>query len=199
MRTMNYSRTKFSAANVYLACHDEYRQGVRVDVARLTRSRHHEVHQSGKDADVVLDEDASDIEDMYIAKGTAYAADEVVQQANKSKVVIPIPLREQVALPSADLLNVLHYYASHKLAPPLHRSCDETALLTLGILVELWVDDLVGEDDFNLFLEEDNEELGILQAPSLTHESNDQSDGDGDGDSDESSNESSESNLDNYD
>lgn len=166
---MNVTSGDYLGANIYQACNNEFRKSVHINRAKLSQSSHHEVTQSktGK-LDIILDRDANDIDNMFLSKGTAIPPDEILLYVNKTRLKIPIKHREEFPshnqLPSSDLLNVLHYYTSDKVSQSkinmiMERSCDETALLAFGVMVELWIDDAVSDNVMRLFLEKEEQEI----------------------------------------
>lgn len=89
------------------------------------------------------------------------SADEVLAERLDFKVPIPLKSREELSmiahqdnlqnrydgdlLPDIDL-KVLHYYASQVILqrfPALENRLDETALLTMGLLVEQWIEEFL--------------------------------------------------------
>lgn len=66
---------------------------------------------------------------------------------------VPIRLRDyEFELPDSELLNILHYYISHKF--PNHEGIfDETALLALGMIMEYWIDEIIGDNGHGLYIE----------------------------------------------
>lgn len=166
---MNVTSGDYLGANIYQACNNEFRKSVHINRAKLSQSSHHEVTQSktGK-LDIILDRDANDIDNMFLSKGTAIPPDEILLYVNKTRLKIPIKHREEFPshnqLPSSDLLNVLHYYTSDKVSQSkinmiMERSCDETALLAFGVMVELWIDEAINDNVMRLFLEKEEQEI----------------------------------------
>ncbi|CEP63083.1 Rrn10p LALA0_S07e02014g [Lachancea lanzarotensis] len=100
--------------------------------------------------------------------GRKVSADEILSQKVNNMVPIPFKSREDLELAamadrqegvfSGDLmpqidLKVLHYYATQLIVqryPHLINSFDETALITLGLLVEKWVTDYLKQTDQGL-------------------------------------------------
>ncbi|ODV95014.1 hypothetical protein PACTADRAFT_50844 [Pachysolen tannophilus NRRL Y-2460] len=74
------------------------------------------------------------------------------------------PLKKQL-LPSFESLNTLHYYFVHRINNDLklseknlhkiEKSFDETALLALGILIEEWIQELVEEEGYKIYMEQE--------------------------------------------
>ncbi|SCU83560.1 LAME_0C05622g1_1 [Lachancea meyersii CBS 8951] len=96
--------------------------------------------------------------------GRKVSADEILSQKINNLVPIPFKSREDLELAavadkeagvfSGDLipqidLKVLHYYATQLIVqkyPHLINCFDETALITLGLLVEKWVNDYLKQE-----------------------------------------------------
>ncbi|SCU99883.1 LANO_0F04170g1_1 [Lachancea nothofagi CBS 11611] len=107
-------------------------------------------------------EACSDLVEQY---GRKVSADEILSQKINNIVPIPFKSREDLELAaiadkregvySGDLipqidLKVLHYYATQLIVqkyPHLINCFDETALITLGLLVEKWVDDYLQQQE----------------------------------------------------
>lgn len=162
---MNATKGDSITATIYQACNDEFRKGVVIDQSRLKNSSH-SVSIKDNQLDLVIDKDASDVDEIFKNHGTAIPPDEILQSLNSTEVKIPIKHREEfpsdINLPDPELLNVLHYYTSKKIAKSdsykkVERSLDETSLLAFGMMVESWVDDLIDESTAQMFLEHDME------------------------------------------
>lgn len=100
----------------------------------------------------VLKENVRHLDNGKSSQGHVITADEVIGKIHKVKVPIK-PLEEfENKLPDSGLLELIHYYFSSKYSHlPLAaqrkvlRSMDETALISLGLLVEDWIDEMIGE------------------------------------------------------
>ena len=161
---MNATKGDSITATIYQACNDEFRKGVVIDQSKLKNSSH-SVSIKDNQLDLVIDKDASDIDEIFKNHGTAIPADEILQSLNTTRVKIPIKYREEfpsdINLPDPELLNVLHYYTSKKIAKSdsykkVERSLDETSLLAFGMMVESWADELIDESAAQMFLEQDD-------------------------------------------
>lgn len=161
---MNATKGDSITATIYQACNDEFRKGVVIDQSKLKNSSH-SVSIKDNQLDLVIDKDASDIDEIFKNHGTAIPADEILQSLNTTRVKIPIKYREEfpsdINLPDPELLNVLHYYTSKKIAKSdsykkVERSLDETSLLAFGMMVESWADELMDESAAQMFLEQDD-------------------------------------------
>lgn len=103
--------------------------------------------------------------DLVESYGRKVSADEILSQKTNNLVPIPFKSREDLELAaqadkedgvySGELmplidLKVLHYYATQLVVqkyPHLINCFDETALITLGMLVEKWVEDYLTAAD----------------------------------------------------
>lgn len=168
---MNATKGDSITATIYQACNDEFRKGVVIDQSRLKNSSH-SVSIKDNQLDLVIDKDASDVDEIFKNHGTAIPPDEILQSLNSTEVKIPIKHREEfpsdINLPDPELLNVLHYYTSKKIAKSdsykkVERSLDETSLLAFGMMVESWVDDLIDESTAQMFLEQDDMTYDIIE------------------------------------
>lgn len=148
--------------NVYLACNDEYLMGARLDSDLLLSSKYHRAGLTkNKKRKVVLDTKAPDYDDIFLDKGTPYAPDDVLEASKPSTLKTPVLSRDEVpSLPSSDIVEAIHYHMSHTDCP--RGSCDETALLALGMLVEKWADDLVDENVSACFTVPEESMEGVL-------------------------------------
>lgn len=156
------SLRKLWYANVYDASDDGYVRDVQLNMETLLRLKYHSLSFSkNKQRKVLLDPQAPDYEDIFVEKGNALGPDDILEAVKPLALRIPIPLREDIPnLPLSDLLKALHYYGSH--SGLQEHSCDETALLNLGMLVEQWADELVTDEYANLFAEEKEDLTGKL-------------------------------------
>lgn len=145
-------------ANIYNACNDEYVRNVKLDPDALLRSKYHKVSMNKvKQRKVLLDTRAPDFEDVFIEKGAPMGPDDILEALKPLALKIPVPSRDEVPnLPLSDLLKALHYYSSF--TGLREHSCDETALLSLGMLVEQWADELVTEEYAKMFADVDQPE-----------------------------------------
>lgn len=168
---MNATKGDSITATIYQACNDEFRKGVVIDQSRLKNSSH-SVSIKDNQLDLVIDKDASDVDEIFKNHGIAIPPDEILQSLNSTEVKIPIKHREEfpsdINLPDPELLNVLHYYTSKKIAKSdsykkVERSLDETSLLAFGMMVESWVDDLIDESTAQMFLEQDDMTYDIIE------------------------------------
>ncbi|CUM49043.1 unnamed protein product [Debaryomyces tyrocola] len=168
---MNATKGDSITATIYQACNDEFRKGVVIDQSRLKNSSH-SVSIKDNQLDLVIDKDASDVDEIFKNHGTAIPPDEILQSLNSTQVKIPIKHREEfssdINLPDPELLNVLHYYTSKKIAKSdsykkVERSMDETSLLAFGMMVESWVDDLIDESTAQMFLEPGDMTYDIIE------------------------------------
>ena len=170
MRDPAWPVPKNGSANVYDATADGYVADVRIDDARVSSSPYHELRVKKKSAKVVLDPLAPDYRDMFAHKGTVLAPEEILHATRPLALNIPLKLRGDFdgpdPLPDPDLLRGIHYYASSSSTEPC--SMDETALLALGMLVELWAEEEVCARDPLLFMDiDDSIDLQKYAAPAL--------------------------------
>lgn len=149
-------------ANVYDASNDGYVRDVELNMDSLLRLKHHMLSfTKNKQRKVLLDPQAPDYEDVFIEKGNPMGPDDILEAIKPLALRIPVPQREEIpVLPLSDLLKALHYYSSH--SGLQEHSCDETALLSLGMLVEQWADELVTDDYAKMFAEESQDLKGKL-------------------------------------
>lgn len=149
-------------ANVYDASNDGYVRDVELNMDSLLRLKHHTLSfTKNKQRKVLLDPQAPDYEDVFIEKGNPMGPDDILEATKPLALRIPVPQREEIpVLPLSDLLKALHYYSSH--SGLQEHSCDETALLSLGMLVEQWADELVTDDYAKMFAEETQDMKGKL-------------------------------------
>ncbi|SCW04348.1 LAFE_0H11562g1_1 [Lachancea fermentati] len=103
--------------------------------------------------------------DLISELGRKVSADEVLQQKVGNLVPIPFKSRDELELaahhdkedgvytgelvPQVDL-KVLHYFATQLIVqkyPHLINCFDETALITLGLMIEKWVEDFLKAGD----------------------------------------------------
>lgn len=108
---------------------------------------------------------------------TKKSADEVIAERKHAPSTIPIKLRDnKFDLPDSDLLKALHYYISHKY-PENKGLFEESSLITMGLLVEEWMDEMIGETSYNMYSEYSNEtkesSLKKLQTNNETIQSED--------------------------
>ncbi|KAL3233000.1 RNA polymerase I-specific transcription initiation factor RRN10 [Nakaseomyces bracarensis] len=103
--------------------------------------------------------------DLVLEHGRPVSADEVLSDKLGNCVPVPFKTREELhqlsdvdrkqgvihgdVVPRIDL-RVLHYYATQLILakyPQLMNTFDETCLITLGLLVEQWVEEFLKIDD----------------------------------------------------
>lgn len=152
------SLREFARSNVFDACSDAFLADSVLDELALLKSRYHSFNVKDGVKSVILDKSAPDYEQMFIEKGQPLAADEMLE--NFKPLVLKIPLRSRSEfrsgqLPLSELLMAIQYYASH--TSMRKYSMNETALLTLGMLVEQWADEMVDDDVARMFVELDDE------------------------------------------
>lgn len=149
-------------ANVYDASNDGYVRDVELNMDSLLRLEHHTLSfTKNKQRKVLLDPQAPDYEDVFKEKGNPMGPDDILEAIKPLALRIPVPQRDEIpVLPLSDLLKALHYYSSH--SGLQEHSCDETALLSLGMLVEQWADELVTEEYAKMFAEESQDLKGKL-------------------------------------
>lgn len=152
------SLREFAKSNVFDACSDALLADSVLDELALLKSRYHCFNVKDGVKSVILDKSAPDYEQMFIEKGQPLAADEMLE--NFKPLVLKIPLRSRSEfrsdqLPLSELLMAIQYYASH--TSMRKYSMNETALLTLGMLVEQWANEMVDDDVARMFLELDDE------------------------------------------
>ncbi|CAM9017429.1 hypothetical protein WICANDRAFT_61128 [Wickerhamomyces anomalus NRRL Y-366-8] len=81
------------------------------------------------------------------------SADEEIAERVGGLARVPVKLRDdKFQLPDSDLLKVLHYYISNKY-PEKARIFEETSLITMGLLVEHWMDEFIGETSAQMYAE----------------------------------------------
>lgn len=157
--TMNTSKRDSLSANVYEASKGELRKDVHFNQSKLRKFRN-QTNPGASEIDLVIDEEDESSNDLFRNRGRAIPPDEVLGSINTTGVKIPIKTREQLPeqIPSGELLEVLHYYASKKvsesqLSRRCERSLDETALLAFGMLVDEWADELTDKTTALMFAE----------------------------------------------
>lgn len=157
-------------ANVFDACNDKYVKDAQIDTDAVLRSKHHEASfTKNKQRKIIVDTEASDYEDIFIDKGTPIGPDDILEAVKPLALKIPTPRREEIKnLPLSDLLRALHYYSSY--SGLQEHSCDETALLSLGMLVEQWADELVTDDFAKMFAEPEMNMDGEMLPRDEQHE-----------------------------
>lgn len=160
---MNSTKKDIANANIYSVCNGDIRTGVSIDHRKLLQSGA-KVTVDGNHLDVDIDLDQDNV-DIYKSKGHIIPADEVLQMNNATGVKIPVQHRDEFPagqeLPSSDFLKALHYYTSRRYSyrKGFKQSMDETALLSFGLLTELWINQAIDANAARLFvLNEDNEE-----------------------------------------
>lgn len=156
------SLRKLWYANVYDASNDGYVRDVELNMDSLLRLEHHTLSfTKNKQRKVLLDPQAPDYEDVFKEKGNPMGPDDILEAIKPLALRIPVPQRDEIpVLPLSDLLKALHYYSSH--SGLQEHSCDETALLSLGMLVEQWADELVTDEYAKMFAEESQDLKGKL-------------------------------------
>ncbi|ODV65608.1 hypothetical protein HYPBUDRAFT_153841 [Hyphopichia burtonii NRRL Y-1933] len=169
---MSSTKKEYHSTDIYQVCNGELRPKANFNFDALFRSPYHKVVPRGRGKyDLYLDKSAPDFNEMFLYRSIPVAPDDVLGHMAASNLKIPIKAREEFPkenqLPSSELLKVLHYYFSEKVGVEranhlMHKSFDETALLSLGMLVEQWVDDLIDDDVMKLFLEKDNTEPNFV-------------------------------------
>lgn len=102
----------------------------------------------GKQVEIDTKKFKGNIDDFIKQKGRVIQPDEVT--ANLLSTIYRVPYKSsselEIPLPDSELLKVLHYYASNRLALEnwqLEQSLDETALLAVGMVIEKWADEIV--------------------------------------------------------
>lgn len=84
-------------------------------------------------------------------KYSTLGPDEVLAKHPRSPSIIPVRHRShEFKLPDSELLKVIHYYVAKKY-PGKRLLFDETALLTMGILVEDWVEKSFNDQAHDLY------------------------------------------------
>lgn len=99
-------------------------------------------------------------------KVTRKSADEEIAERVGGSSRVPVKLRDdKFSLPDSDLLKVLHYYISHKY-PNKTRIFEETSLLVMGLLVEHWMEEVIGETSAGIYAGFVNGNAKNSQTPS---------------------------------
>ncbi|CAH2353047.1 hypothetical protein CLIB1423_09S01618 [[Candida] railenensis] len=168
---MNSSNVELQKATVYQSCNDEYKRGVILNREKIAKA--FPDIDTDNDWEVISEilQTAKDIQpEYYKSKGTSIPPDEILQKFNPTGIRVPMRSREELSksrspLPSSDLLKALHYYTSRKVSKldkkdrlKLENNFDETALLSLGSLVEDLAERLIGEHGIEIFTERDSSE-----------------------------------------
>ncbi|KAK6205016.1 uncharacterized protein RJT21DRAFT_12557 [Scheffersomyces amazonensis] len=155
-------RSSRHGKNVYVSSSGELVKQRTFDKRAISNSPHHSIIDTGAGLEIELNKDAKDYEDMVVRKGFAVPPDEVLGSGILGGIKVPIKHRDEFTdkrgLPSSDLLEVLHYFTSKKLtshdkSAKAIRRMDETALLSLGLLVESWIDEMIDEGTAKLFVD----------------------------------------------
>ncbi|KAF8000895.1 hypothetical protein HF325_004684 [Metschnikowia pulcherrima] len=166
MRDPAWPVPKNGSANVYDATADGYVADVRIDDARVSSSPCHELRVKKKSAKVVLDPLAPDYRDMFAHKGTVLAPEEILHATRPLALNIPLKLRGILMAQIHSLIRT--YCVEFTTTPAQPCSMDETALLALGMLVELWAEEEVCARDPLLFMDIDESiDLQKYAAPAL--------------------------------
>lgn len=139
--------------NIFHATRGHYFGSLAFDRAKALASANHNVEIT-EDApgllSYTLNTDAPDFDDIIPErKRTQYTPDEVLASNQPLKLRIPVVSREDMEangtpLPSLGLLEALHYYVGYH-STVSTQLLDELALLTMGMLVENLVDQMVTE------------------------------------------------------
>lgn len=168
MKPTSYTYSQFCKGNVYDACNDTFVVDARINEHVIVESANHDIAFSNKQRKVTLDPLAPDYDDVFVDKGTPLAPDDILDAVKPLALKIPVKYRNEIEnLPLAELLRAIHFHASH--LEITECSLDETALLTLGMLVEQWAEELIDENVAKMFLEP--EEAGVAEfGPSDSEE-----------------------------
>lgn len=165
MKNRLASWRKFANGNVFEACDDGFLADSILDEPSIVQSPHHDFYLKDGTKTIVLDKSAPDYDDMFVERGEPIAADEILETLKPLALKIPLKARSEFQtgeLPLSDLLMAIQYYASH--LPIRSYSMNESALLTFGMLVEQWADEMVDDNTARMFLEmeedDDNESYG---------------------------------------
>lgn len=172
--------------NVYSACNGEYRRGQRMDRKYINESKDHELIQTKKGDNIVIDEKANDLDKVFLTEGRTIPPDEILDLLKPDNLKLPMKLRDDFErpseLPGSDLLKVIHYFVSKKFDKVLDKnggkrmiqSLDETALIAMGLLLESWCDELITDEVAKLFTKEYAEdEPDILDSENNLEEDDD--------------------------
>ncbi|EMG48731.1 RRN10 RNA polymerase I-specific transcription initiation factor RRN10 [Candida maltosa Xu316] len=158
---MNINKKVLKSADIYNACNGEYREELRINKKYVLESQNHQIIQTPRGLKIIIDKDADDLDKVFLSRGNVVPPDEILDMKKPDDVKIPMKLREDFEggqkLPDSDLLKAIHYFASAKFDEDeknsLINSMDETALISMGLLIESWCDELVTDEAVNLFLE----------------------------------------------
>lgn len=159
MKLRPASLQQFANGNVFDACDDAYLADSVLDELAILNSPHHSFNLKDGVKNVILDKSAPDYELMFVEKGQPLAADEILESLKPLVLKIPLRARSEFRagqLPMSELLMAIQYYASH--TSMRKYSMNESALLTLGMLVEQWADEMVDDDAARMFLEMEDDE-----------------------------------------
>lgn len=165
--SLDTSKSRLTNTNIYHATNGLYTPKSHITREAIQKSDRHSLKVIDDKLHITLDKDAPDYNEIHNV--IPIPPDEILELRKPSDIKIPYVMRDEflskynVPLPSPDLLTSLHYYASKKGIAT--RSLDETALLSLGMLVEDWIDELVDEHAASMF--ETDDVVGVSEVTNL--------------------------------
>lgn len=155
--SMKQKDANLTRTNVFQASEDSYVSGAILDDAVLYNSPHHKLVKKSNGKYVILDPLAPDFKDIVLDRGETQAPDEILEAIKPLALKIPLLSRDDFGpegLPPSNLLRSIHLYSN--VTKMVLNSLDETALLTLGMAVELWADELIGDGDPLMYLQSED-------------------------------------------
>ncbi|CAI5755839.1 unnamed protein product [Candida verbasci] len=180
---MNLSISDFKASNVYQSTNGEYIQGQDINKEYLKQhpiGQSYRIEECKRGLNLIIDrnnEHYSEEKDLIFRTiGRIVPSDEILDILKPDDLKIPMISREEIDLPDSDLLKSIHYFMSKKLTTTKFKrsrfnkfysiqreSLDEKVLLTMGMLIEQWCDDLISKDMLKMFIEEEDEDDEIVE------------------------------------
>ncbi|KAI5967485.1 hypothetical protein CANMA_003031 [Candida margitis] len=169
---MNISESKkkvLNESNIYEACNGDYHESRLVNRRYIVQNETpHKLIPKQGGLKLVIDKNAKDLDKVLRARGRTIPPDEILDMMKPGKLKIPIADPKNSSgnklLPSSELLKCIHYFVAKKYTKDMRTKSDrnkflecmdETALLSMGIMLESWVDEFVTKDTCRMFLQRD--------------------------------------------
>ncbi|KAI5958926.1 hypothetical protein KGF57_002360 [Candida theae] len=167
MNITESSKKLLNDSNVYEAANGEYHESRLINRRYIVENKTaHKLIPKRNGLKVVIDKDADDLDKVFKAKGRTIPPDEVLDMMKPGKLNIPFADPEgakgEKLLPPSELLKCIHYFVARKYTKDMKRQSDvhkylecmdETALLSMGMMLESWVDELVTEGFCKMLLQ----------------------------------------------
>ncbi|CAK9437341.1 uncharacterized protein LODBEIA_P17190 [Lodderomyces beijingensis] len=167
---MNINRKVLEDADIYAACNGVYREQLQINRKYILENEtKHEITRVRKGVKVEIDRDAGDLDKVFQCRGRFVSPDEMLELMKPGHLMIPIEepknSKRECKLPSSDLLKAVHYYVASRYTKPgdaenagvradrYVESMDETALLSMGLLLDSWMNEFVTEDVCRMYLQ----------------------------------------------